>query len=123
MVKKKEEYIPFEPTREEIEIVSIKKRIKKQSSSNQKKPSSLSNYFLDNYKKNIDDYKIHAIVFKRIDAIGVVLQDIWSAGLDFFFLTEGESVNIVEINEINKWAKVKKDDKIGLFHLEDFFLR
>ena len=105
------------------EIVSTTKRKKLNSASDKKKPSALSNYFLDNYQKKIDNNKINGVLFQKVDVIGVVLKETWSKGLDFFFLTVGESVTIVETNEINKWAKVKKDDKIGLFHLEDFFLR
>ena len=123
-MKQKEEYIPFEPTSfTSEEIVSTKKRKKLNSTSDQKKPSALSNYFLDNYSKKIDDNKIYGVLFQKVDVTGVALKETWSKGLDFFFLTEGESVTIVETNEINKWAKVKKDDKIGLFHLEDFFLK
>lgn len=120
MVKKKEEYIPFEANTEEI--MSPQKKKNKTSSSDQTKPSSLSNYFLDNCQQKIDNSKINDVIFQKVDLTGIVLKETWSKGLDFFFLTEGESVHIVEMNKMEKWVKVRKDDKIGLFHLEDLFL-
>jgi hypothetical protein len=115
--KKKEEYFAFEPTFEN-ERKKDKKPIK---DSIRIKESNDMNYFLNNYKKDTSNEKIY--VFHKVESTGVVLKETWSKGLDFFFLNEGETVQIIEQNDTKKWVKVKKEDKIGLFHMDDLFIR
>lgn len=79
------------------------------------------NYFLnDKINENSDIYKQ---LYKKVDLNAVCIKETWAKGLDFFFIAEGEQIKIVEINEQEKWVKVEKDMKIGLFHLGDFFLQ
>ena len=57
---------------------------------------------------------------KKINADGVCVRDTWSKGLEFFFVTAGEKVWILESDE--GFLKCQWKDKIGLFEVEDVLL-
>lgn len=58
--------------------------------------------------------------FTKVNTPGVCIKDTWSKGMDFFFLTQGEKVQVLESN--GEHLKCSWKGKMGLFLSTDIIL-
>jgi len=70
------------------------------------------NFFLTE-KSSSKSEKNTGEAFKKVNAYGICVKETWSKGLDFFFLTQGEKVKVLESN--GAYLKCEWNNKVGLF--------
>lgn len=111
-----QEEIVFEPLDE-----LTKKREKKKPAINEEKFdfSKGFNFFLTEKSPGGDEKKER--VHKKMNKMGVCTKDTWSKGFEFFFLTKGEEVTVLEM--IDMHFKCEWKGKIGLFLENDIVLK